>query len=395
MSRLGGPDALRQPLPDVILGNLLLAIPRALLLPINHAVTSRTMAWPATVILLALACFAFATMIRRRKSFGAYFGLLFAFVAALPMAPFLFTGRNLEAAYMLYLPSAGFALWLGALFFPTSAVQPRSRRLGAVALTALAVVYLPLSFLHLRAHHDAAATAERITQSVVDEASARRASTWLLDVEPHQVDGVPLFYDHIDQLFWNRPAASGKTILLVGQNFWREEGGPLGWRELARSRDVAVLQWRLRPNGGGYMLTDLTQPTLAAWSARAATADTPVRVSFAPTAPPSAEATPDGIRWRKGPITCALETPDELAAALRLHFTFTLRTFDPRAAKEAAFDWTDQQGEQHRVLFSVFDDGASHTYALPLAVDPRWARTTRIRAAVLHLPFVAGELRFR
>ncbi len=386
---LGGPAVLSHPLPGVILGNLLFDVPRALFFPINNAAWSGARILPTVaVIALALGSLVVAYVLyRRRHEYSAFAGLLFGLAGSLPMAPFLYTGPNLEAAYMLYLPSAGFALWIGSLLFPINAKYHPSRCLAWPVFTLLAVVYLPLAASQIGVYHHASKAVDTMVRAIEKDATARRADLWIVETNQRQWQGVPLFYDHVDQLFWHFPSTRGKTILYAGQNFWRVDGRNLAWRQLAARNDVAVLQYC--PSSPSI---DLTKATLAGWANRDKHDDEPFPIAIAITAP-GTEAIAGGVRWRRGPVTLPVDNSAEIADANVLSFSFALCTLDPRAAKEAAFDWTDQGGSTSRLLFAVVDDGRPHTYKLPLATDPRWARTTSVRDASLHFPFVAGELR--
>jgi len=383
MGTLGGPGTLSHPVAGVLLGNVLLHIPRALLFPLNREAISPGLAAPALVLLLLVFAVLLISLWRWRQHYHVWLGILFAGIASLPIASFLYLARSLEAGYMLYLPSVGFVLWIGALAFPSKAEKPwRPTKYTSALLGAL---YLPLLQFNLLAYHHASTTAEHIVTKAHPHIVEAEADIFLLENLPDRVDGLHLFYDHVDQLFWSQPWSTEKTLLCVGPNFWRTEGKQIDWRN---PNNIISLIWR----DGDYELSDSAQ---LSWLLRSHSPGDSFTATFTGEIPPSAQAAGLSVTWNRGPITLPLTTPDSNFTANTIILRFSLRTFDPRAAKEAAIDWVDKNGVSYRALFAVNDDGKTHTYNLLLAVDPRWARIDRPQALSLHLPFVAGEIQFR
>lgn len=385
MGTIGGPGTLSRPLPGVILGNLIFHLPWAFLLPLNQEAAPTYLNWLVTLAKFGFGVFLFVLFWRQRKDARTWAGVLFVLIAALPIASFVYLGRSLESGYMLYLPSVGFALLVSRLLVPALSTSPKQFFTFAIAI--LAVVYVVVLEVNLAAYHRASTTAEKIVTQARPHIEKADASILLLENLPDRVDGIHLFYDHVDQLFLPHPWAAAKTMMRVGPNFWRTEGKDFSWPGRAGDHEIASLIWR----DGEYELSYVVH---LSWLLRADFPDDRFKSSFNGELPPNAESAEGGTTWRRGPITLRLTMPADRYAPNTVELIFALRTLDPRAAKEAALDWTDQNGESHRVLFTVNDDGETHDYHLALAVDPRWARTNELKALSLHLPFVAGKIRF-
>ncbi|HPQ68846.1 MAG TPA: glycosyltransferase family 39 protein [bacterium] len=386
---LGGPARLHDPLPGVIVGNLFRHVPRTLFAPLNRAALPAGWADALQVpLLIAAGVFLFYLFLRRGR-LDAWRGVVFGVLAALPMAPFLYLGPHLNAGYMLYLPSVGFAWWLGESTFGEghTPVTPLWRRLKFAAVGVFLALGAPLLLVNLAAHHGASQTVEKIVRAATRDIDPARAHTILFEDLPTQARGIRLYYDHVDQLFLPQRAFADKRLLLVGDNFWRTEGENLPWRDATWRAGVRVARWQ--PSAA---LSDATDLTRGAWEQRSSLTDDPTALAFSGRVPPHVQSVSGGLQWTDGPIDAELIAPAEPPNTPRLRFRLT--TEDPAAFKEAALVWRDDEGREHRAMFDVLDDDRPHDYALPLAVDPRWARTNAPTALRLHLPFRRGKIVF-
>jgi len=386
---LGGPPRLHDPLPGVILGNLFRHVPRTLFAPLNRAALPAGWAEMAQIPLLIVAGVFLFYLFLRRGRLDAWRGVVFGVLAALPMAPFLYLGPHLNAGYMLYLPSVGFAWWLGESTFGEGHTQvtPLWRRLKFAAVAVFLALAAPLLLVNLAAHHSASQTVETIVRAAARDIDPVGAHSIVFEDLPVQARGIRLYYDHVDQLFLPLRAFADKRLLLVGENFWRTEGEKLPWRDATWRTGVRAARWQ--PSG---MLSDATDLTRASWEMRAMSADNPTALSFSGRVPPHVQSVPGGLQWTDGPIDAELTAPAAPFNTPRLRFRLT--TADPAAFKEAALVWRDDDGRERRAIFDVLDDDRPHDYVLPLAVDPRWARTNAPPVLRLHLPFRRGKIVF-
>ena len=404
LHRLGGPETLEHPEPTTILGNLLISIPLALLAPINWEAIAPGSTWSIGLGWLALAVTALVLFVARRREPRLWLGPLWIAIAALPLAGFIFLGRSLNAGYMLYLPSAGLALWLGPLLAWPEERSKKPRRLARLLLQIALCLYCAAGLaLNLQAYHRAARTLAQITGLVRNYAAQNAARHILVEDLPQEVAGLPLFYDHFDQFFLPYSELAERRFLLVGPRFYRTEGAALPWSDPAWIADAAVIRWQGNRQGlTAVSPQDLTAPTRERWRRRGDRPNGALALSGGAESPTGLTRTPAGLEWRRGPISLPLLAAgaDHVAARIdvgdtgEIVLTFAIDKLDRRAAPELRFEWTDQDDESHTVLFPVEADGRPHTYRLALAADPRWARTLFAHGMVLHLPWRAGRLRF-
>ncbi|NLH50079.1 MAG: hypothetical protein GX444_15985 [Myxococcales bacterium] len=404
LHRLGGPEPLSHPEPTTILGNLLISIPLALFAPINWEAVTAGSAWSIGLGWLALGITALVLFAARRRERRLWLGPLWIAIAALPLAGFIFLGRSLNAGYMLYLPSAGLALWLGPLLAWPDERSKKPRRLARRLLQFALCLYCVAGLtLNLQAYHRAERLLGQITGLVRNYAAQNPARNILVEDLPQEVAGLPLFYDHFDQFFLPDPESAERRFLLVGPRFYRTEGAALPWSDPAWIADTAVIRWQGNRQGmTAVSPQDLTAPTREKWRRRGDRPNGSLALAIGPEPPAGLTRTPAGLEWRRGPVSLPLLAAgaDHVAARIdvgdtgEVVLTFAIEKLDRRAAPELRFEWTDQDDEPHAVLLPVNADGRPHTYRLALAADPRWARTLFAHGLVLHLPWRAGRLRF-
>jgi hypothetical protein len=248
---VGGPPEIVRPRLETALGNVLWSIPKALLLPLNmQAVAPRT-AGCLAIVIAATAVVPLWLTSRRRGGRALLIGPLFVVIAALPTAPFIYLGPPLNAGYMLYLPSVGFALWLGALWSKTPG------RPAAALGSAILAAYAAALTINLSAGHAASRTVAELVSFVRSAPATRAADVVIVEGAPAETRGVRMFFDHIDQFFLPFADVNAKRVLFAGPNFVSGEGRDLPWSDAAWRAKTAVLAW---PRD------DLTAETREAWS---------------------------------------------------------------------------------------------------------------------------------
>jgi hypothetical protein len=379
MQRLGGPDVLANPDPGVTLRNLLAYVPWTMLNPLNaRAIPELTE--PVGLLFMAIAPVALYGWWHAQRDRSLGFALLFMLVATLPAASFLYLDDTRNAAYMLYLPSAGFAWFLGTLLSKPKREWP--------LVAAVSLLYAAGLTINLSAYHAASRTMQRIVDRTRVATASVPATTVILEALPQEASGVRLFFDHVDQFFLPDPKLRATHVLFAGANFWRTEGRALPWRDTAWRAGVHVLRWE---HGA---LADYTAATIDGWSRRA-DADRTCRLSLAKFEADGVTPADPNLTWRNRLIARPLtaDGPDCTDAAAAT-LTFALRPRDLRAAGEAELVWRDDDGREQTALFEVRTDGMLYEYTLALAVDPRWARTSQPRDVQLRLPFRDGQILF-
>ena len=150
---------------SLLFENYLRNIPQALLTPINREAFAPSWVWVETALMVA-GWFCLAGLVWFRNRRNLWPGLLLGMIAAYPLALSGPVGRNFETGALLYLPSAGFALFVAAILENAFEKGTRASKVLLAGLAVWAMAWVPLLAFHVSAYNQAAGQAEVLRKGV-------------------------------------------------------------------------------------------------------------------------------------------------------------------------------------------------------------------------------------
>ena len=224
---LGGPElfALRGPL--VAVGYLLLLLPYVMFSPLISPASADPLILRLLVLglLTALALLTVVWLLSGNRT-RRLMPWAMALAACLPFAGMIKVTWELEASYLLYLPSAFFCMGLGWLLLPRSdKLSGPIRMVGLSAAVLFLLIFAPMLMHNNRAMAQATQVAEKIDHEVVrilgNEPRLQTVFFWNF---PRRIHGIYLYFDDLGLNFLHRYDRTRLSLVTLGDKLYSDQG---------------------------------------------------------------------------------------------------------------------------------------------------------------------------
>jgi len=364
-----------------IFANYIFTFPYVFTAPVNNAAIGAAAVIKPLMFILGL--FAIVALIIFRKNREIWVGLFFAMIACAPVSFFIWIDQNLQSAYMLYLPLAGFALFIAAIGRQAFDQGKRTGKAILIFLFLWAAFLPPLLFAHLGAYSAGSELVDKIrtdTKKHIDDIDSDQLTVYI-EGAPATHKGIPLFFDEIDQILWpvighNHP---GK-FHLINDNFLMRHPDAKPFSALLKNEDFLYLVWEngalVDKTGNARKALGFLENTNAVEKFILTVVDNK-KIGYTLSLP-SIEIIPSDI----------IPATSIVSLCLKLHMETTRDK-----EMEFSISWIDQRGEfSTNAKYLPENDGNT---CVKLDRDPRWAMGGNLEELYITPKSTHGEIELK